>query len=159
MSTTDKSRSRWLDWQPSRNFQKSSESELTKTTKADSGVFVSSHQEQIQKIEHFSEASIEHAVALLNRTGARIVIYAAGDEATGIWSDLDGPEVRAAIRMLGRGDLPVVYLDSPGCPNHYKVRRVPGELIPLPILAAMEAAASEPWHVRDELMGKPRKRQ
>jgi hypothetical protein len=92
------------------------------------------------------------ALSLLNSIGARIVVFAAGYEATGIWSDLDGPEVRSAIRTLGRGDLPVLYLDSPGCPDHYKVRRVPGETIPLSILTAMEAAASEPWRVRDELL-------
>jgi hypothetical protein len=152
MSTVDNSRSRWLDWQPGQSFQSSLEREPTKTTKTDFGGFVSPQHGQIQEFEHVNEA-IEQAAALLNRTGARMVVFAAGDEATGIWSDLDGPEVRAAIQTLGRDDLPVVYLDSPRCPNHYKVRRVPGELTPLPVLSEMEAAASEPWRVRDELLG------
>jgi hypothetical protein len=34
----------------------------------------------------------------------------------GAWSDLDGPEVRAALRVVGHADLPLRYLDGSGIP-------------------------------------------
>lgn len=101
-----------------------------------------------------SDAEISHAAALLNRAGTRIVVTTEA-ELIGIWSDLDSAEVRAAIAMVGRGHLPVCYLDSPACPDHYKVRHVPGEPVPLSVLKAMEQA-SEPWKVWDQLLRRKR---
>ena len=42
----------------------------------------------------------------------------------GIWSDLDGPEIRAALQEVG-------YLDGPGIPPPYSTRRVAGEAVSL----------------------------
>jgi hypothetical protein len=61
-----------------------------------------------------------------------------GLAAIGVWSDLDGPEVRAALRTFGSGGLPVRYLDAAAAPMRYKVRRVEGDPVPFSALAEME---------------------
>ncbi len=40
----------------------------------------------------------------------------------GLWTDIDGPEIRAALRTLGHADLPVRYLDGDDIPMRYKAR-------------------------------------
>lgn len=91
------------------------------------------------------------ASTVLNRAGVRIM--ALEDGATiGVWSDLDGPEVRAALRTLELDRLPVRYLDGAGVPLRYKLRRVEGEPVSANILAEMEQAPAEPWKVRDRLL-------
>jgi hypothetical protein len=70
----------------------------------------------------------------------------------GLWSDLDGPEVRAALRTFGSDRLPVRYLDGAGVPMRYKMRRVDGEPVPMNVLAAMERHKAEPWKVRDGML-------
>jgi hypothetical protein len=74
-----------------------------------------------------------------------------GQHVIGIWSDLDGPHIRKAMRIFDNQDVPVRYLDGPGIPLRYKVRRMKGTPVPLNILHAMEAAA-EPWAVRDRML-------
>ncbi len=64
-----------------------------------------------------------HALDLLNQTGVRAMAMEDG-MTIGMWRDLDGPEVRAALRVLGADRLPVRYLDGPGIPARYKERRV-----------------------------------
>jgi hypothetical protein len=70
------------------------------------------------------------AVRLLNLTGVRIIRYGSALQ-IGIWEDLDGTELRAALRVAGLHVHPVVYLESAEAPIRYKVRhcpdRVPGE--------------------------------
>lgn len=44
----------------------------------------------------------------------------------GVWSDLDGLEVRAALRTFGSDALPVRYLDGAGIPMRYKAERRAG---------------------------------
>jgi len=39
-----------------------------------------------------------------------------GVDMIGVWSDLDSPELRAALRTFGSGALPVRYLDGDGIP-------------------------------------------
>ena len=56
----------------------------------------------------------------------------------GVWSDLDGPEVRAALRTSESDRVPVRYLDGGGIPMRYKVRRVEGEPVPMNVLSAMK---------------------
>jgi hypothetical protein len=74
-----------------------------------------------------------------------------GVDYVGIWSDLYGAEVRAALRVCGSGNLPVVYLDG-DVPMRYKLRRVPGEPVPANVLAAMEQEPHQPWAVRDRIL-------
>jgi hypothetical protein len=70
------------------------------------------------------------AVRLLNLAGLRIIRNGQGLK-IGVWQDLDGPELRAALRVAGLHVHPVVYLESAEAPIRYKVRhcpdRVPGE--------------------------------
>ena len=82
-------------------------------------------------------AELALASAVLNRGGVRIMTLESGTT-IGIWSDLDGPEIRAALRTLGMDQLPVRYLDGPGIPMRYQVRRVKGEPVPKTLLADME---------------------
>jgi hypothetical protein len=71
---------------------------------------------------------------VLNRAGVRIMALEGG-ATIGVWSDLDGPEVRAALRTFGSDGLPVRYLDGAGVPMHYKARRVEGEPVPMNVLS------------------------
>jgi hypothetical protein len=88
---------------------------------------------------------------LLNRAGVRIMVL---ETATtiGIWSDLDGPEIREALQTLGHEHLPVRYLDGAGIPAHYRLRRVEGEPVPANVVAEMERNTAEPWKVRDQVL-------
>ena len=88
---------------------------------------------------------------VLNRTGVRIMILEAGTT-IGMWSDLDGPGIRAALRDVGSGGLPVRYLDGAGVPMRYKLRLVDGEPVPLNVLAEMERDPAEPWEVRNRML-------
>jgi hypothetical protein len=75
-----------------------------------------------------------------------------GGATIGVWSDLEGPEVRAALRALGSEKLPVRYLDGAGIPMRYKLRRVKGEPAPMSVLAEMERQQAAPWEVRDRML-------
>jgi len=91
------------------------------------------------------------ARALLNRAGVRIM--AIEDGATiGVWSDLDGPEVREALCIVSMDHLPVRYLDAAGIPARYKERLVDGEPVPTSVLAEMERNPAAPWKVRDRML-------
>ncbi|MGI9074702.1 MAG: hypothetical protein ACR2JB_26075 [Bryobacteraceae bacterium] len=69
-------------------------------------------------------ARIAEAMQLLNLAGVRIMRY--GPELRlGIWEDLDGPELRAAINVVGMDELRVVHLESADVPIRYKVRSCP----------------------------------
>ena len=97
-------------------------------------------------------AEMEHASGILSAAGVRIMALESGTT-IGVWSDLDGPAVRAALRTFGSEQLPVRYLDGAGVPMRYKVRRVEGEPVPMNVLAAMEQHPAEPWRVRDRRPG------
>ncbi len=94
---------------------------------------------------------LARASAVLNRAGIRIMALEGG-ATIGVWSDLDGPEVRAALRAFRLDELPVRYLDGAGIPLRYKLRRAPGEAVPASVLIEMQRSAAEPWIVRDWLM-------
>jgi hypothetical protein len=68
------------------------------------------------------QVELARASALLNRTGCRLMELD-GRVTIGIWADLDGPEIRAAVRAFGNP--PVKYLDGVGIPHRYKVRDIP----------------------------------
>ena len=72
-----------------------------------------------------NDTAITEASALLNGTGVRIMRLD-GRYTIGVWSDLDRPEIRAALRTVGMDQLPLRYLDGPGFPMRYKSRSVQG---------------------------------
>jgi hypothetical protein len=98
-----------------------------------------------------SDQELVAATAILNRAGVRIMRLEGG-EAIGVWSDLDLPAIRAALRILGMGELPVRYLDGPAVPLKYKLRRIAGEPVPEYVRLEMERS-SEPWKVREQMLG------
>lgn len=101
--------------------------------------------------ETLDPAELARASALLNRAGVRIMALEVG-ATIGVWSDLDGPEVRAALCTLRLDGQPIRYLDGAGVPMRYKLRRVEGEPVPTNVLAEMEQHPAEPWKVRDRML-------
>ena len=98
-------------------------------------------------------AELARASAVLKRAGVRIMALEGG-ATIGVWSDLDGPEVRATLRTFGSDRLPVRYLDGASVPMRYKARRVEGEPVPMSVLAEMERSPAEPWKVRERMLNK-----
>jgi hypothetical protein len=96
-------------------------------------------------------AELARASGLLKRAGVRIMALEGG-ATIGVWSDLDGQEVRAALRAFESDRLPVRYLDGATIPMRYKLRRVAGEPVPMSVLAEMERHPADPWTVRDRLL-------
>jgi hypothetical protein len=88
---------------------------------------------------------------VLNQAGVR-KFFVDAELTIGVWSDLDNREIRAALRALGAGNLPVRYLDGPGIPAPYKLRAVDGDSVPQNVLEAMQQDALAPWDVRDQML-------
>jgi hypothetical protein len=144
-------RSRWIDWKPKACiFADPAETEPTKPSKPGFVGFVGATLAESPKIEAARERSA-HASGVLNRAGVRIMRLD-GAATIGVWSDLDGPEIRAALRIVGPGQLSVRYLDGAGIPMKYKLRRVEGEPVPMGVLAEMERRPAEHWKVRDQML-------
>jgi hypothetical protein len=97
-------------------------------------------------------AAWAHADRVLADAGTRLMTPADGSHAIGVWSDLDSAELRQAIRTVGWDGSLVRYLDEPGTPLQYKVRKVEGEPAPLAVLAEMEQHPVEPWKARDRML-------
>ena len=152
MSTTAP-RSRWMDWKPkARILADPAESEPTKPSKPGFVGFEGATSAESPEIEAGPDpAELARASAVLNRAGVRIMAFEGG-ATIGVWSDLDGPEVRAALGTFGSDRLPVRYLDGAGVPMRYKLRRVEGEPVPMNVLAEMERHPAEPWKVRDRML-------
>jgi hypothetical protein len=132
------------------------EGESTEPTKSGSEGFEGATPADSSVIEAAGDpAELARASAALNRAGVRIIALEGG-ATIGLWSDLDGPEVRAALRTFGSDRLPVRYLDGAGIPVRYKVRRVEGEPVPMNVLAEMERHPVEPWKVRDRMLNEMR---
>jgi hypothetical protein len=109
---------------------------------------------QQQQPDPAEESWIElwlNASALLNYEGIRI-LKLKGRFVIGVWSDRDKPEVRAALDVLGMGQLPIRYLDSDTVPESYKVSSFKDQPIPWRVLKAMEEQSEAPWIVRDRLL-------
>lgn len=153
MSTPATNQSRWLVWKPKAHISHDSAgSEPTKPSKPSSVGFEGATSAKSPEIEAGSDpAELTRASVELNRAGIRIMAFEDG-ATIGVWSDLDGPGVRAALRTLGMSGLPVLYLDGDGIPMRYKVRRVDGEPVPTGVLAEMERNPSEPWSARDRAL-------
>ena len=92
-------------------------------------------------------ADLARASDVVNGAGVRIM-QLEDVAAIGLWSDVDGPELRAALRTLKVDNLPVRYLDGMGIPMRFKVRRIVGEPVPMNVLNEMERQPAEPWRVR-----------
>jgi hypothetical protein len=107
--------------------------------------------EALAHVAQLQSEKLARAGAVLRNAGVRIMPLQDGTT-IGIWSDFDGPEVRAALRTFGSERLPVRYLDGAGVPIRYKVRWVEGEPVPPNVLAEMEQHSAEPWEVRDRML-------
>ena len=147
------SRNRWMDWKPKMRISADPpESGPAKPSKPRFVGFDGAPSAECSKIEaRTAPAELMRASAILSRAGIRIMALEEG-AAIGVWSDLDGPEVRAALRTFGSNGLPVRYLDGAGVPARYKLRRVEGEPVPMNVLAEMEQHPAEPWKVRDRML-------
>jgi CRISPR/Cas system Type II protein with McrA/HNH and RuvC-like nuclease domain len=144
-------RSRWLNWQPKGGIlAERAESEPTKPSKPGSVGFEGASSADSPEIEAETEQA-RSARRLLNRAGVRIMILESG-ATIGVWSDLGGPEIRAALRTLGNAELPVRYLDGAGVPMRYKARHVEGKPVPMSVLSEMERHPADPWKVRDQIL-------
>jgi len=142
-----------MDWKPkTRILEGTVESEPTKPSEPGFVGFVGVTSAESPEIEAGPDpAELARASGVLMRGGVRIMALEGG-ATIGVWSDLDGPEVRAALRTFGSDGMPVRYLDGAGVPMRYKVRRVDGEPVPMSVLAAMEQHPAEPWKVRDRML-------
>ena len=118
---TSTRRSRWLDWQP-RILTQSPAVGPSKPTKLGSDGFEGSYLVESPKIGDETDAA-QGAVDVLNNAGVRIMRIYDGT-AIGVWSDLDGLEIRAALRTLEMDCLPVRHLDEDDIPNKYKYRKL-----------------------------------
>jgi sugar phosphate isomerase/epimerase len=140
-----------MDWQPKGGIlAEGAENEPTKPSEPGSVGFEGVTSADSPEIEAETEQA-RSARRLLNRAGVRIMILESG-ATIGVWSDLDGPEIRAALRTLGNAELPVRYLDGAGVPMHCKARRVAGEPVPMSVLSEMERNPADPWMVRDRML-------
>jgi hypothetical protein len=112
-----------MNWKPKAQIlEDRAENEPTKTSETDSVVFVGATFAESPEIEAGPDpAELARASGVLNRAGVRIMALEGG-ATIGVWSDLDGPEVRAALRTFGSDRLPVRYLDGAGVPMRYKAR-------------------------------------
>jgi hypothetical protein len=140
------SQSRWMDWKPS--VRVSAGREPTKPSKLGSVSFDGKTPKSPEVEAGPDPTELGRAASVLNRAGARI-LRVFGAATIGLWSDLDGPELRAALRVLELQRLPIRYLDGDGIPTQYKLRRVEGEPVPKSVLAQMERRPADPWRVRD----------
>ena len=135
---------------PSRILDDLPRDEPAKPSELSSVGFVGDTPAESPEIEP-SEEEVRAAGKVLSRAGVRLMELEGGTT-VGLWSDLDGPEVRAALRTFGSERLPVRYLDGAGVPMRYKARRVEGEPVPMNVLTEMERHLAEPWKVRDQML-------
>jgi hypothetical protein len=143
-----------MDWKPKAQILADTPgSEPPKPSKPGFGGFDGATFAKSPEIEASPDpADLARASTVLNRTGVRIMALEDG-AAIGVWADLDGPEIRAALSILELDRLPIRFLDGDGIPMRYRQRRVPGEPVPLDVLIEMERAAADPWVVRDRKLG------
>jgi hypothetical protein len=71
-----------------------------------------------------TDHEIQLAMRFLNLAGVRI-IRRDYDLQIGVWEDLDGVEIRQALRTVGLDAHPIVHLESAGVDLRYNVRRTP----------------------------------
>lgn len=93
---------------------------------------------------------VQEAMNLLRQTGTRF-FQLSGTAAVGVWSDQDGPTLRSALRTLGLDRLPLRYLDGEEIARHLKLRKIPGEPVPMSVLRVMQRDPSAGWRIRDAM--------
>jgi len=144
-----------MDWKPkARILADPAESEPTKPSKPGFVGFEGSTSAESPEIEAGPDrAELARASAVLKRAGVRIMALEGG-ATIGAWSDLDGPELRAALRTFGSDRLPVRHLDGTGVPIRYKLRRVEGEPVPMNVLAEMERRQADLMGASDPMEGR-----
>jgi hypothetical protein len=142
-----------MDWKPPAPMPGDSpESEPTKPSKPGSVGFEGATSGESSNIGLEPEpADLARASSVLRQVGVRI-LNLESVATIGLWSDLDGPDVRTALRVFGSGRMPIRYLDGTDIPMHYKLRRADGEPVPLNVLAEMERRPTDPWIVRDQML-------
>jgi len=120
-----------MDWKPkTRILADTAEREPTKPSKPGFVGFEGATPAGSPEIEAGPDpAELARPSGVLNRAGVRIMRLE-GVASIGVWSDLDGPDVRRALRTLGMDRLPVRYLDGADIPMRYKLRRGKGEPVP-----------------------------
>jgi broad specificity phosphatase PhoE len=84
----------------------------------------SDSQETADETDKSLNALQTNALRFLSLAGCRI-IREDSEIQIGIWEDLDGPEIREAIRAVGLDVHPIVYLESAEVPIRFKKRRTP----------------------------------
>jgi hypothetical protein len=84
---------------------------------APSGVLTDELRQEIAANKNQLLGIIAGATGVLNRYGARII-----GTAIGLWRVADVPEVRRALKAIGRGEVEVRYLDDPDAdvPSRYR---------------------------------------
>jgi hypothetical protein len=108
-------------------------------------------EEALAQVAQLHSEELTRAGIVLKNAGVRIMVLEGG-VTIGVWSDLDGWEVRSALRAFGADQLPVRYLDGTGIPLRYKLRLVPGEPVPTNVLTEMERQPEAPWRIRDRML-------
>ena|SRR5215471_410023 len=99
----------------------------------------------------------DNASAVLADAGLRLT-QLDGVMTIGIWSSLDSPGLRAALRVFRSEQAPVCYLDAPNVPIPNKYKVYPGspengpQHIPWKVVQAMYARPDEPWRIRDQMV-------
>jgi hypothetical protein len=113
-----------MDWKPKAQILADpAESEPTKPSKPGFVGFEGASSAESPEIQAGpNPAELARASAVLNRAGVRIMALEGG-ATIDVWSDLDGPEIRAALRTFGSDRFPLRYLDGAGVPMRYKLRR------------------------------------
>src|SRR5437667_4399546 len=108
-------KSKWLTWQPTERITTdSAESAPTKTSEHGFVGFEGAPSAESPEIEAGPDAAEQAcANAVHSEAGVRFMKLE-GVHTVGLWADRDGPEVRAALRTMGTGDLPIRYLDAEG---------------------------------------------
>ena len=140
---------KWLQ-APSTSAEASTRLHQTEQREGDDRSEPAAESEIPRDIPDLDAPDLIHARHVLNEAEVHKFVVS-GAVIIGIWSDLDSPEIRAALRALDADRLPVRYLDGAGVPMQYKVRRVEGEPVSISVLAEMEQRPADPWMVRDRL--------
>src|SRR5260370_35975242 len=72
-----------------------------------------------------------------------------GASTIGVWSDMEGHEIRTTLQILQLDHLPVRFLDGDGIPVRYKLRRVEGEPVHSNVVGDNRRDAGQRLRVRD----------
>lgn len=151
MSSNPLPRNRWLEWEPRRGATASNLQDRDLSI-VNVGATVPVSEKTLHLDEDPQPDCLARASAVLSQAGVRLMRLDEG-VVIGVWSDKDGPDIRAALRVFGVYRLPVRYLDGSDIPSRFKERWVPGEPVPLRVLREMQNRP-QGWIVRDLMLKK-----